>query len=431
MALGRPGDSAGGTPTVAEVTVTSHPHDPQDSPASSPLEPPAAPPIAQRADILLRPPMDDLAAALAVPGVAGGGEGPGWAEISVAGHPIRLGVETLRQAATVAEPDQPPSINNENDWRSWLLGAAMARDRLPAARRAIEEIAVAATAAALPRPVPDALTGPPRIVLRIGAQWFDQLVQAAPNDVAVITTARDELARSLGIPMPGVEIRAEELPPHVFGFCLGNLVLPLRATWVYDSPLTAFNRIAQGLVTDVRRWAEVLVDPDTVEQTMKVIGEVLPNTVRAVRELVEPQWLLEVTRALLSQRIPVAAMEPLLERLVSAAMIPVTHDELVGYLRAGLARQIAAVAGNGSRDIRAYVLARAPEPDEPLNDVSILPPSTDPWRDTVLVTPPGSAVRVREMTRTQLPDLLVIARDELPTACQVSALAVLGRSDDE
>jgi hypothetical protein len=35
------------------------------------------------------------------------------------------------------------------------------------------------------------------------------------------------------------------------------------------------------------------------------------------------------------------------------------------------------------------------------------------------------------MTRTQFPDLLVIARDELPTACQVSALAVLGRSDGE
>jgi FHIPEP family len=411
--------------------VTSHPHDPLAGSASSPLEPPAASPVTPQANILLSPPMDDLAAALAAPGVAGGGKGPGWAEIRVAGHPIRLGVETLRQAATVAEPDQSPSVSNEDDWRSWLLSAATARDRLPAARRAIEEVAVAATVAALPRPVPDVLVGPPRIVLRIGAQWFDQLVQAAPDDVTIITTARDELARSLGIPMPAVDIQAEELPPHVFGFCLGNLVLPLRAAWPYDSPMTAFNQIAQGLVTDVRRWAEALVDPDTVQQTMKVIGEVLPNTVRAVRELVEPQWLLDVIRTLLSQRIPVATMEPLLERLLSAAVTPVMRDELVGYVRAGLARQLAAAAGNGSRDIHAYVLARAPEPNEPLNDVSILPPSTDPWRDIVLVTPPGSAVRVRETTRTQLPDLLVIDRDELPTACRVSALAVLGRSADE
>jgi flagellar biosynthesis component FlhA len=227
-----------------------------------------------------------------------------------------------------------------------------------------------------------------------------------------------------------VDIRAEELPPHVFGFCLGDLVLPLRATWAYDPPSTVFNQIAQGLVIDVRRWAEALIDPDTVQQMMEVIGEILPDTVRAVRELAEPQRLLDVIRALLGQRISVAAMEPLLERLLSAAVTPVMNDELVGYLRAGLARQLAAAAGSGSRDIEAYVLARAPGPGQLLDDVGFLRP-TDPWRDTVLVTPPGSAVRVREMTRTQFPDLLVIARDELPTACQVSALAVLGRSDGE
>jgi len=387
--------------------------------------------------IRVRPPLAAMADVLGRAEVTVATEGQGWADILVGEVPVHLGLGTLRQAATVADRHTSLEIHDEPGWVTWLQAATNDPDRRAAARRALSEVCVAATVAALPRPLPGRAVGSPAITVRLGSGWLDRLRAARPNGAAVIGESRDNLARWLGIPLPPVSLRREDLPDGVFGICLGDLVLPLRAADAETTPFAAYEQIAAGLVTDIRRWADALVDEAVLERMLDEVENAIPGTVRAARRLVGTGRLLAAVRGLLAQRVPVAAFEPLLERLLAGAVLgplapsgsPPFPDggtpehELTRYVRAGLRRQIAAEAAASRGKIWAYVLADTGSEATPLDDTLSLG-APDGGFDTVLIVPPGSVEVVRRATQSAHPDLFIVGRDEIPEICDVLELGV-------
>ncbi len=398
----------------------------------------------------------------------------GWGAVVVDGRAVDLGVHALPQVGAVVDPgfdDDPPA--DEEAWRDRLADVGAGPDGARRLQLAFTQLVHHAVVGRTPRPLPVSARAPDDLLaLRVAPGYLAAVLERCPDAADRMTSARENLAADLGVRVPGVSIEEADLPDGVFGFRVGDLPLPLyrglaadeigflppstsgpsalaTGSWRYPT-MTVLHRgpaasrelvtlagelvwdagsaLASALDIEVRRHAEALVDEESVLELLRM--QAGPGLLEAVDALVGPGRLVGAVRTLLAQRIPVADLVAVAERLVDAALAATPDAELTAFLRAGASWGMAAAAGRGQRIVDGYVLDPRWPTGPPDEAAARLRAALRRNRDLhgispapMLLVAPGAAVPAVTALRPGFDDLLVVGADELPAAVVVHPLA--------
>jgi flagellar biosynthesis protein FlhA len=367
---------------------------------------------------------------------------------------------------------------------AWLTGRSRASSPSSAARPAGSNPAETRAAA---RPTTAAeLLGDERIVLEVGRGLVSLIagpVGPLPERIAALRSA---VAADLGLVMPQVSMRDDlaiearsfrvtiagetaveaELPAGMLlvlpapGGVIegtqngeqGTVIEPLsgrRGTWLGHAQAETAGRrgatvldesdcIARGVEAAVRRHADRLLSRDAVARLVESLREVQPAVVeQAVPGVLTIARIQRTLQCLLRDGVPIRPLAELLEIMTDHAAEAAEPAQLAEIVRRSLVRSICRRARDPQGRlvavrleqpaIDAFVRADGPPPQRLLAELRrAVRPVVERGARPLVVVPAAVRQRMRDLLTRHLPDVQVMAVEELAAEERVDVFATLG-----
>jgi len=416
-----------------------------------------------------------VSAAVAVTRVAGEEEGAGLgAEIGrqLTGDPRALGTVAVLLAGLSLAPGLPAP-----PFLLLAAGAAFGAHRLRRSGRSDGAIA-SPEAAAEQLAWPESVSSPDRVVLELGEDLFG-LVRAGGGDATreALSALRDELRREAGVELPQVGLRPGLLAASGWTLLVDEIPVAtgraprdealslappceLALAGIPSTPendglaiaghdavravalgpvLNPVQRMIVGAALELRGCAHLLVGIQETQQLLDSLESSAPALVREAARQLPPQLLAEVLRRLLEEGVSIRPLRTILEAALEAGGGARSAAALTEGCRRALRRHIGRrVAPSGTVeallvDPAAEALVRgaldgehsAVSPDVAVMLANAVVAARSGRRPVVLV---ASDVRrpLRNLLAPRVPDVVVLAYDELPPELQVRPVGRLG-----
>jgi flagellar biosynthesis component FlhA len=322
----------------------------------------------------------------------------------VLGEAVLTGIPALVVAAALAQ------------WLTQALEDAVARARPPASATSVSEPAAP-------------------IVVELGR---DLAGTSRRGQQELATQLRTRLARDLGLPVPRLELApAQALPARGFRVSIRGV------TWhsgALEAGVPAYD-VLEHVVRTVRDHAGDLLTLEACRAWLDETGETHPVTVALALEALGLARLQGLLQALVKERVPVRDLANVLEAMVAVGPAGGSDEAVLAAVRRRLALAISLGLADATGTIRALTLA--PEWLEGLGDDAEAPllardlaqACRAQWAATcaanggrtALLVPAAHRARLAGWLGVALPDLAVVAPEELSSHHGVQVVGTVPR----
>ncbi|MEB3224039.1 MAG: FHIPEP family type III secretion protein [Candidatus Sericytochromatia bacterium] len=286
-------------------------------------------------------------------------------------------------------------------WLTQALEEAVARARSPQDARQASE--------------------PATIVLELGKELAAQPRRSLQD---LVSQVRARLARELGLPLPRLELVASPgLPGRGYRLAIRGV------TWVSGEVAAeaGFGELIEVAVRTVRAHAGDLLTLEACRAWLDEVGEGHPVTVALAVEAFGLARIQAVLQSLVRERVPVRDLAQVLEALVAVGPAVGSDEALLAAVRRRLSLVISLGLADPAGTIRALVLAGdwgdalSTEGQAPTVARELTQACRAQWATAcgtaggrvALVVPATHRARVAAWLQLSLPDIAVVATDEL------------------